>query len=225
MKSFLTQLLSLSVIFVAACSKTESVVDVTKKSDAIVGGVAVSPELVSGAAVIKSTVALMTVRNEKLFAFCSGTLIGPDLVLTAGHCTKVDAASSVLVFFGTALPTDIRAAGLVRAASYAVNPGYDATLGRFNDVALIKLEKPAPTGFSPASLLDPSFELKQGSEILLAGFGLIQDLPTPVRSTVLNLVRVKVAEIQDTIVVTDQNAGHGACAGDSGGPALPGACK
>ena len=53
---------------------------------------------------------------------CSGTLISPTVVLTAGHCTGVDAAhpaTNVYVSFDTDLPADPLAANIPPAESAA----------------------------------------------------------------------------------------------------------
>ena len=227
MKSRITGLLVLSVLAVAACTqKPESSVSVQKAQGSatpsgIVGGEAVTPAQKNGALILKSTVALMTTDDAgDIQSFCSGTLIAPDLVLTAGHCAKAFSASEIKVFFGATLPKSTADEGLVQVAESLVNPDYDRDVSRFNDVALLKLQKSAPVGFEPVSILEPSYVLKAGAEILLAGYGVVQDNPDYVRTLVLNLVRVHVAEVDEDnkIIVTDQNSGHGACAGDSGGP-------
>ena len=227
MKIRITALLVLSVLVVVACSqKPAGSVSVQQAKGSaipnrIVGGEAVTLAQKNGALILKSTVALMTTDDSgDIQSFCSGTLIASDLVLTAGHCAKAFSASEIKVFFGATLPRTIQDEGLVQVAESLINPDFQRELSRYNDVALLKLQKSAPRGFEPVSILDPSYVLTEGAEILLAGYGVVHDNPDDVRTLVLNLVRVHVSEVDeaDKIVVTDQNSGHGACAGDSGGP-------
>ena len=103
---------------------------------------------------------------------CSGTLISPTVVLTAGHCTGETAASpatNVYVSFNTDLPLDPLAAGITpeesaaRAANYITgtahpDPGWTGALSisKQHDQGVVVLDAPAATkwpGITPAPLL------------------------------------------------------------------------
>lgn len=80
---------------------------------------------------------------------CSGTLIGPNVVLTAGHCAR----HATRVFFGT----DVGQAGLVvRVAERVVHPEYHRR--RHNDLMVLLLERPvttvAPRKIAPKSVVE-----------------------------------------------------------------------
>ncbi len=103
---------------------------------------------------------------------CSGTLISPTVVLTAGHCTGDTAASpatNVYVSFNTDLPLDPLAPGITpqeraaRAANYITgtahpDPGWNGKLSisKQHDQGVVVLDAPATTkwpGITPAPLL------------------------------------------------------------------------
>src|SRR5215475_8796793 len=90
---------------------------------------------------------------------CSGTLISPTVVLTAGHCTGDTAASpatNVFVSFNTDLPLDPLAPGITdeeraaRAANYITgtahpDPGWTGKLSvsKQHDQGVVVLDAPA----------------------------------------------------------------------------------
>ena len=103
---------------------------------------------------------------------CSGTLISPTVVLTAGHCTGetgTSPATNVYVSFNTDLPPDPLAAGITpaesaaRAANYITgtahpDPGWTGTLSisKQHDQGVVVLDAPATTKWpdiTPAPLL------------------------------------------------------------------------
>jgi Trypsin len=175
---------------------------------------------------------------------CSGTLIAPTVVLTAGHCTAD--ATNVYVSFDTDLPLDPLAAGISsqerakRAAHYITgtahpDPGWDGklSLSQQHDQGVVVLDEPATTKWNispaplpPVGLLDENQGQLKDETFTLVGYGVdIGDKKSQIvigerRSTTSYLKNV-----QDEVVVfqindNDSKAGGGSCFGDSGGPAF-----
>src|SRR5215212_9154415 len=126
---------------------------------------------------------------------CSGTLISPTVVLTAGHCTGdtgQSPATNVFVSFNTDLPLDPLAAGITpaeraaRATNYITgtahpDPGWDGKLSisKQHDQGVVVLDAPAATkwpGITPAPLLPlHTLDANQGelknATFTLVGYG------------------------------------------------------
>ncbi|AUW58221.1 trypsin [Sphingobium sp. SCG-1] len=161
------------------------------------------------------------------YAFCGGSLIAADLILTAAHCVKNDivrgdpkrlAAVAGTGFYGTG-------GERINVSEIYSHPQYDNQT-KENDVAILKLASPSKLG-KPVVLSDamPPF----GASALVSGWGVTE---SGMMSPDLLAVRVPLVSseacmetqsyqgaIKDSMLCAgERDGGLDSCQGDSGGP-------
>lgn len=175
-----------------------------------------------------------TVVSVVNVGLCSGTLIAPDIVLTAAHCISgklfdlsQEAVTSLTVVRVGSL--DAFAGGeRITAAETIPHPQFDPDAFGDNDVGIIRLSR-AVTDRAPSPIdRDPARDL-QGSLVTQVGYG-VNNVLTQDAGTLFVLDAQEVvpceevfAPLDDTLLCYDQRAGSGKCGGDSGGPSFDGA--
>ncbi len=116
------------------------------------------------------------------YFYCSGTLIAPDVFLTAAHCTAAAAA------YGAA-PHDVYVTfdpvwdetATLHPGTYYLNPNYGHDMYDANDVAVIILDGPitgiTPALLPPAGLLTDMKKAKElkGQQFVAVGYGTLRD--------------------------------------------------
>jgi secreted trypsin-like serine protease len=188
--------------------------------------VAPAQAIVNGTAVPEGALPFMaSLQDGTGFAFCGGSVVSPDWVLTAAHCVADGDASDLWVVTGRTDLSDTSKGQRIKVSEVRVNPAYanDA-----HDTALLHLSTPT---VSPAIALagasDDDLEAA-GSTVTVAGWG--DTLPT------MGLFATNQLQQVDLQVVSDDQCGQtnlgfdaptGVCAaallkdscqGDSGGP-------
>lgn len=163
---------------------------------------------------------IASVLNVVEGGLCTASIYSDSILITAAHCVS-GPASSLRVLFGTDLQNANRVIRSVVA--YQVSPLYPLrSTERFNtgDVAVVRFSGGLPPGYVPAKILSDVSALKNGTSVLLAGYG-INDGAAKTGAGVLRYVDVEIqdASYSETEVLLDQTKGKGACHGDSGGPA------
>lgn len=184
-------------------------------------------------------------------ATCTGSLIARDIVLTAAHCLADEGLRGVAVLFSLD-DTNLTEEQVIYAADGAIHPDYMPTDDEskvWNDIAIIKLEKPAPADFQLAVLptVETIKQLVTGSKLTLAGYGITNavirkllkdkngkvvigkdgqpatiELPGRGSGTLRSVANIEVTGLTADAkeISFDQKDLRGACHGDSGGPAL-----
>jgi hypothetical protein len=177
---------------------------------AVVGG-RPAPEAATGAVMVLSS-------NGGV---CTGVVVAPGAVLTAGHCLAPRLVHRVHYKSADGAPV------LAEPAAQAVHPGYDAgaIAGRRRsiDLALVRLASPLPAPFAPATL--SAAMPRAGEGLTVAGYGVAAS-GDPRSSGTYREALVPVVEPHGpsrVLVWLKGPKGTGACRGDSGGPVTDGA--
>ena len=161
------------------------------------------------------------------YGLCTGTLISPEVVLTAAHCAQ-SAVSRYTVYFGSSVYNSTSRA----VAEKLIHPQYDAD-NIVNDIALLRLVGKAPAYVSPIANLPERLgisPLDQGADLEFVGFGEDERGNSMVKLTVHNQLDWICTSAGGcsvgpgyyaaaNTICQDQSPG-GPCSGDSGGPAF-----
>ncbi len=106
-------------------------------------------------------------ESEPTSAKCSATLIAPDLVLTAGHCTRELPCKDVRFVFNYAMQAADRAAPIYERDVFACKQVLVDSVGDL-DYAVVRLDRPA-VSHTPAKLRLFRTPVMLGQSLLVAG--------------------------------------------------------
>jgi secreted trypsin-like serine protease len=155
-------------------------------------------------------------------AMCTGTLIAPDVVITAGHCIETDPVEVVVGSVDLAQPGGV-AIAVKKAVAY---PNWEHTF----DVGVLVLEQPAAVKpIAIASACTAKEHLQAGDSVRVVGFGLttadgtgdnlkLHEALLPVNDPTCTMDPACEPAVAPGGEFTAGGGGHDSCFGDSGGP-------
>ena len=171
-----------------------------------------------------SAVSLGVVNDEgEGFSGCTGNLITPRIVLTAGHC-GADLPLEVVVQYGMAIfgPSLEEHTAAVGLADLIVHPDYQAlnfpSLGAY-DVSVIVLDEDAPEEATPIVPVELLEDEVVGTDIVSVGFGQTESGESGVKHS----AQMTADRLSGMFVYSDSDTNtdnSNICGGDSGGPLL-----
>jgi secreted trypsin-like serine protease len=174
-----------------ACSPPSKNSSAAKYLTKIIGG----NEVTEGSDLQKSIVGIY---DKNKGALCSGSLIAPNVVLTAAHCIGNAPGDHTIIFAADLIGTyknrvnDPSAfkAKTRTGVKIAVNENYKADLPdnvdntlATNDLGLIQFEGMAPEGFKPATFIASADLLVAGTPVTVAGYGVANYKLDPVKAS------------------------------------------
>ena len=199
MRSFVAVL---ALVVLPSCSAPAGDADVGSTSEAITHG-----------AVDDADVAVVALVGADGSLECTGTLIGPSLVLTAAHCLSAGEPLKK-AHFGTNARSPSR---VIDVAEAHAHPSFDSgTLA--NDIAVLVLVA-AADGIAPKTVAAPGDALRTSDRLRTVGFGRTGPLTAGATAGTRREGTAALSEISDARV-TLSAAPSQPCSGDSGGPAF-----
>ncbi len=157
----------------------------------------------------EETLQLHTVHLGTPHGSCTAAIIERDILITAAHCVmnKPD-PSRLEVGFG------IEGDSVGRSVSaYIIHPGFRGP-GEKDDIALLLLRNPVPSGYSPVPV--HMKRLPRGAKVVAAGYG--RNKADKASEPLLRRTTLTIVGFEGREAVLEGPGGWGTCLGDSGGP-------
>ena len=171
--------------------------------------------------------------GDDYFALCSGTLVAPDIFLTAGHCTAAidELEADTFVTFASAPPYSV--AGFLSGTPHT-HPDFGDSFPQTSDIGVVVLDTPVltitPARIPSAGFLD-EFSTRRGLNDVYfthVGYGTQSIRPRLIDqvvryqgvSSLINLVNASTDGFNLQTTANPGRGRSGICFGDSGGPAF-----
>ncbi len=178
-------------------------------------------------------IALLKKQGNSLYFICGGTLIAPQRVVTAAHCTSGN-ADSLKVLVGTQLLSS--GGSILNVSSYADHPSYSSSTSRFDAAVLQLSSSGTAAGGETLQLIGEEGSADDalwapGDDFAISGWGSTSEggsIPNQLREARVPRVADGTCDNSDyygsefdagTMVCAGFDAGGvDTCQGDSGGP-------
>ncbi len=186
----------------------------------------------------QAVVYIQVALNQYQGFACTGTLIAPQIVLTAGHCVCGEGNATQLspdkfvVMFGDVAQQGNPVRGVAEVKKHPnYNPNWNYGAPK-NDIALLRLSYNAPSSVTPIPYLSSSMGITkndEGTSLEYVGFGKTESGSSGTKLHVFNDLDLVCTAFSGcnygqgiaapNTICEDQTPG-GPCSGDSGGPAF-----
>ena len=222
---------SLAVFGLLACSGATNNDGFSTETANVSSGIIGGTNVAANDPINKSTVALYDTESG---ALCTGSLIAKNIIISAAHCVSSNPQAMIVVFstnISKVLSTRSSFAEMIKSPK--VRQVVKAVISKIysssrpddardvGDISVIKFAGSAPSGYVPVQMLTDSSALKNKATVTLAGYGITNGV-LHIGAGVLRQTQLQIADAQFSAseIELDQTKGHGACHGDSGGPAF-----
>jgi secreted trypsin-like serine protease len=222
MKSYRERKLNQLTLVILICSAVLLGSCGEKKEASLSGNLELS-DIVNGKSTTKknenalSVVAIIAEKDEGQ-SLCTGTVIAPEIILTAAHCLDNVSPRLQIVFnfnISKAKEKDLR-----EADKYIQHPHWGRHLkSGESDIALIHFKGALPDNYFPVVLANKSLKLKIGQNVSMLGYGVTNGRSYKGAGKLRETNSTILEQNSSTEFITD-GVKSSVCYGDSGGPSF-----
>jgi V8-like Glu-specific endopeptidase len=160
---------------------------------------------------------------------CSGVIVAPNIIVTAGHCLAEYKKENLEVVFSLDANKAFKEKNysrIFKVENFRVHPDFKNVDRKGNvlkkerhDIAIMKIQGQMPGDYKPAKILQSTSGLSKGDMTTMVGYGISQREQMKgagvIRKVQLPIISLKYSSHEARL---DQSGQRGSCPGDSGGP-------